>query len=107
MKAAIIAGCVVLSVSFGASGAHATADGCAVVLKTPDGFLNVRSQPTVKSRILKRFKPGEIIDTDLISEDFRWERVWVSRKKDGNPLWGWVRNRFIIGVDCEETERKL
>ena len=33
--------CMLVMVSQGAS---ATADGCAVVLKTPDGFLNLRNE---------------------------------------------------------------
>jgi hypothetical protein len=101
MKAAIIAGCVVLSVSFGASGAHASADGCAVVLRTPDGFLNVRAKPKMGSRILKRLNPGEIIGTDIRGGDeYHWERVYLG------PTWkdrGWVYRRFIIDVNCEDT----
>jgi hypothetical protein len=85
--------------------AHATADGCAVVLRTPDGFLNVRAAPKMGSRILKRLKPGEIIGTDNVSEG--WERTYVSRKKNGLPLWGWVYSRFIVDVDCESLDNKL
>ena len=56
MKAAIIAGCVVLSVLC-APGAHATADGCAVVKRTSDGFLNLRKDPSMRARIVARRGP--------------------------------------------------
>jgi hypothetical protein len=42
--------------------ANATADGCAVVLRTPDGFLNLRKAPMMGSKIVARLKPGELID---------------------------------------------
>jgi hypothetical protein len=34
--------------------ALATADGCAVVLKTPDGFLNLRRTPTTGSEVVAK-----------------------------------------------------
>lgn len=44
---------------------HATADGCAVVLKTPDGFLSVREGPGTRFRVLTEVHRGEtlLIDT--------------------------------------------
>ena len=98
MKKTLLTGIVALLLATGT--AHATEDGCAVVLKTPDGFLNVRTEPNARSRILKRFKPGEIIGTDIVSEDRRWERTWFERK-GGSFVRGWVRNRFILNVECE------
>jgi acyl CoA:acetate/3-ketoacid CoA transferase beta subunit len=38
----------------GSHGANATADGCAVVLKTPDGFLNLRKAPTTSSEVVAK-----------------------------------------------------
>jgi hypothetical protein len=81
--------------------AHATADGCAVVLRTPDGFLNVRAKPNARSRILKRLKPGERIGIDLVDETLRWERVFDVFPGKPYPNQGWVRNRFIIDVSCD------
>jgi hypothetical protein len=40
---------------------NATEDGCAVVLKTPDGFLNLRKAPTTKSDIVKQLKQGDFL----------------------------------------------
>jgi hypothetical protein len=89
-----------------ATQAHATEDGCAVVLRTPDGFLNVREKPNARSRILKRLKPGEIILTDNArreeSAPYRWDHVYVSQIAPGRPLWGWVRNKFIADVGSND-----
>jgi len=98
MKKLLLTSTTALLLATGA--AHATSDGCAVVLRTPDGFLNVRAEPNARSRILKRLKPGEIIGTDVVSEDNHWERTWFERK-GGSTVRGWVRNRFILTVDCE------
>jgi hypothetical protein len=64
MKKLFLSGIAALFLATGA--AHATADGCAVVLKTSDGFLNLRKDPSMKARIIARLKPGAIIYiTDL------------------------------------------
>lgn len=47
-----------------ASVANATADGCAVVLRTPDGFLNLRKAPMMGSAVIARLKPGEQFGID-------------------------------------------
>ena len=87
--------------------AHAVEGGCAVVLRTPDGFLNVRAAPKMGARILKRLKPGEIIEIDTKScegsvcdEKFRWTHVFVA---PGPPpgRWGWIGSRFITTTDCD------
>jgi hypothetical protein len=41
--------------------AHATVDSCGVVLRTPDGFLNLRKAPSVKAKVIARLKPGDIL----------------------------------------------
>ena len=52
----LIAGTALLAST---SGANAYADGCAIVLKTPDGFLNLRKAPKMDSKIVGRLKPGQ------------------------------------------------
>src|SRR3954452_1905985 len=39
--------------------AAATTESCAIVRKTPDGFLNMRYQPKMGAVIVGRLKPGE------------------------------------------------
>ena len=107
MKKLFLSGVAALFLATGT--AHATEDGCAVVLKTPDGFLNVRAEPKMGSRILKRFKPGEIIMTDSVPGDDKgnWVHVYVRNQgKTQNPLWGWVYYRFIIetGDECAPSK---
>jgi hypothetical protein len=41
-----------------------TTDGCAVVLKTPDGFLNMRKAPTMKSPVLAKLHRGDRVTYD-------------------------------------------
>ena|SRR6516165_889215 len=85
--------------------AHATEDGCAVVLKTPDGFLNVRAQANARSHILKRLRPGQVIYTDTAGGDGDEKRYWTHVYLEyarPRPRWGWVRNRFIIEINCDD-----
>jgi len=107
MKKFLIA--LAMTVALVATQAHATADGCSVVLRTPDGFLNVRAKPNARSRILKRLKPGEIILTDTARREdsgppYRWDHTYVSQIAPGRPLWGWVRNRYIVNLDADRCE---
>jgi len=62
MRKTLLTGIAALFLATGA--AHATADGCAVVLRTPDGFLNLRKDPSMRARIVARLKPGQIIYID-------------------------------------------
>jgi len=49
--------------------AHATGpDNCAVVVKTRDGFLNVRAAPTMKSKIVARINPADIVHDDAYED---------------------------------------
>jgi hypothetical protein len=99
MKKTFLTGIAALFLATGT--AHATADGCAVVLKTPDGFLNMRAEPRMGSRILKRLKPGEIVGTDIRGGDeYHWERVFPGSTYKNR---GWVYRRYIVDVDCENT----
>jgi hypothetical protein len=42
--------------------AVATTESCAIVRKTPDGFLNMRYQPKMGAVIVGRLKPGSASD---------------------------------------------
>src|SRR5262249_61168738 len=47
--------------------AHATEnpDMCAVVLKTPDGFLALRTKPEPKSKMMSKLFPGQVLRVDI------------------------------------------
>jgi len=65
MKPVIITGIAVLFLATGTfQPANATNSGCAVVLRTPDGFLNVRDESKMGSRIVAQVKPGDILYID-------------------------------------------
>jgi hypothetical protein len=85
--------------------AHATADGCSVVLRTPDGFLNLRTLPKMGTRIIARLKPGSIIYNDEKTEN-GWTHVtgipWGNSRI--RPVIGWTKSRFIVTVNCESLE---
>jgi len=111
---ALLTGIAALFLAMGT--AHATEDGCSVVLRTSDGFLNVRTKPKMGSRILKRLKPGETILTDSVQgegdEKRHWVHVYVSNKgphpeRSQNPLWGWAYYRFIIDIDCDDLDARM
>jgi hypothetical protein len=55
---------VVISFFGLARSVNATEDGCAIVLKTPDGFLNMRRAPTMKSDIVTQLKQGDFLYVD-------------------------------------------
>lgn len=57
------------------------------VLQTPNGFLNVRSQPSTAAGIVTRLNTGDIVD--LVSEQEGWYEVRLS---DGTT--GWISNQY-------------
>jgi hypothetical protein len=77
--------------------ANATLDGCAVVLKTPDGFLNMRNEPSMKSPVLAKLHRGDRVIYDVGREVREWTRVWI----DERVGWGWVASRFLQSFDCQ------
>jgi hypothetical protein len=54
----------VLFILISAPALKATEDGCAVVLKTPDGFLNLRNAPTSQSEVITKLKRGDFLYVD-------------------------------------------
>jgi hypothetical protein len=95
--------------------ANATADGCAVVLKTSDGFLNVRKAPTANAEIVAKLKQGDVLDVDtaqcetradlsICSEGKGWTHVTSIPRLDGKqstaPTQGWVRDRYVKWFTC-------
>jgi hypothetical protein len=97
--------------------ARATADGCAVVLRTPDGFLSLRKLPTADSTAVARLLPGEMLDIDDLAcqkqgnlsicrgDDVTWMHVTgVPRleRKGRARLSGWVRGKYVKTVECDD-----
>jgi hypothetical protein len=113
MKRPLLAAAALITVI---SGANATADGCAIVTRTPDGFLNLRELPTAPSAVVMRLLPGELLNIDdagcekkgnleICQDDPLWTHVTgVPRleRKDRPLLRGWVSARYIKTVECED-----
>src|SRR5262249_33152685 len=76
-----------------ATSAHATEnpDMCAVVLKSPDGFLALRTKPEPKSKMMSKLFPGQVLRVDI--DKYR-SKNWIyveglvenSERLDGCPI---------------------
>jgi hypothetical protein len=86
--------------------ARAVADGCAVVLRTPDEFLVVRAGPGASHREVDRIYPGQIIVTNHVSDGRYagdWWRIAGVIESIGDkerPLRGWIHSKFVAPVNC-------
>jgi len=104
-----------LALALATTAAHATADGCAVVRKTPDGFLSLRQAPTAKALEIAKLKPGWHLSIDSatcetsgkisICGGNKWTHVtgvWPLDGVDcGNTCTrGWVATRYVKFVEC-------
>jgi len=126
MKAAIIAGCVVLSV-LSAPAAHARGDLCAVVLEPPanikkdkeykeDAWLVIRDGPGTQFLRMGKLGTGDFLWTesncDVHScDDSGWTHIVGIPKFDGpvdpdkrSYSKGWVRNKYIQEFACPEDQ---
>jgi hypothetical protein len=90
--------------------AHATWDVCRVVLRTPDGFLNVREKPTMRSKVIARLKPGQWFRGSNSNEGHSgWTQIEFIGDQEifvGKRLFpkGWVGSRFVVEVRCDELD---
>ena len=84
--------------------AHAR-DDCAVVLKTPDGFLALRENPTAKSRLKVKLTQGDFLYTEKCDNPVCGGRKgWthVQQPVDAEYNVGWVYNKYIQKFDCPD-----
>jgi len=94
--------------------AFATADGCAFVIRTSDGFVSIRAHPHSKAKVLARVESGQVIVIDTKEGDplGRWTHVNMilratneGRFVNLKMLDGWVRDTHIRSIDCERLDR--
>ena len=91
--------------------AFATETGWAVVLKTLDGFLNLREGPGTQYRVIAKLNRGDFIYVGT-------EQCYAGRCTDNRHSWthvegfpklnkhgdvGWVNDAFIQWADCPEN----
>jgi hypothetical protein len=81
--------------------AQATYSTCAVVLRTPDGFLNLRKKPMMGSKVLARLKPGQWITIGSESIKEGWTKVESIGDRE---ILGFVGTRFIVRVRCDQLD---
>ena len=84
--------------------AAATTESCAIVRKTPDGFLNMRYQPKMGAVIVGRLKPGEHVlvhdETVPPQSQGKWARLAL-----GDYKFAYVRTRYLDLGACERGDR--
>jgi hypothetical protein len=111
-----------VALALATTAAHATADGCAVVRKTPDGFLSLRQAPTAKALAIAKLKPGWHLSVDSatcetsgkisICGGTEWTHVTGVWPLDGGVdcgdtcTRGWVATRYLKFTGCEEAAAK-
>ena len=99
-----------------ATSAHATEDFCAVVLKTPDGFLALREGPGTRFKVKEKLLQGDVLFADtrscvidhpgICDEKREWTYVYSVPRLDGDLkeakhfTEGWVGSRFTQGFLC-------
>jgi hypothetical protein len=99
--------------------ALATADGCAVVLRTPDGFLNLREGPSVETRVVSKLSRGDLLYVDtaqcgrvkgrwICDKRSEWGHVTQVPRFDGSDprqsTSGWVSDKFVQWFECPEPK---
>jgi len=108
MKRALLIGIAALFLATGT--AHAGSQVCAVVLKTSDGFLALRSGPGVSYPMKRKLKRGDkVVMMEIGDEAVRRAEhdTWVSvfpLDSDIHDLSGWVRSKYIqvYNTSCDE-----
>jgi hypothetical protein len=95
--------------------AHALADGpaCAMVRQTPDGFLNLRADFSMRGKIIAN--PGDrlyVTATELgintLGDWVQVDGVWRLDGDDISKPWhsGWVARRFIRETKCPKEMQR-
>jgi hypothetical protein len=87
--------------------AHTTEnpDMCAVVLKTPDGFLALRTKPEPKSKMMSKLFPGQVLRVDI--DKYRSKNwIYVEGLVENSERWymdGWVYSKYIQSFVCPSS----
>jgi hypothetical protein len=101
--------------------AQATADDCAFVRRTPDGFLNLRAFPIGSASVVGKVKPNDLLyisgdatcekqgTLTICDESGGWTKVTAKWKKAANQItWvdmeGWAATRFVDFTECHGGE---
>jgi hypothetical protein len=84
------------------AGAAQADDQCAVVLRTPDGFLALREKPTVQSKMIAKLLQGDVLVTEN-EHTGTWSHVLIVTPYSGDTR-GWVSRWYIQEVECLPQE---
>jgi hypothetical protein len=116
MRGLLLAGVAALSV-LSASAAQAQNvfdkldfdNNCAVVLKTPDGFLALREEPRTQGKMVAKLYEGNTLELDFAHPVEYADKLttWSSARtgpRGTDYLSGWVSNRYIRKFRCKRLE---
>ena len=95
--------------------AQATEDFCAVVLKTPDGFLALREGPGTQHKMITKLEQGDFLlaDTAMGEQDpknKKWVHINGVPRIDGPDAIGktytrgWVARRYVQTLLCPDDQ---
>src|SRR5262245_50986564 len=111
MNKMLLAGAALLAMSMST---HATESYCAVVLKTRDGWLNLRDGPGTNFKVVTKLYEGDLIDVNTVEcielsggkmacGKHEWTFVFHV-PRIGGDIGGWVRNKYIQSFACREDQ---
>ena len=111
MKRTLLLAAAALMVVSANGPALATETGCAVVLKTPDGFLNLRQGPGTRFQVVAKLNRGDFIYVGTeqcyagrcTDERHSWTHVEGFPRLNKHGDVGWVNDAFIQWSDCPEN----
>jgi len=86
--------------------AHATITTCAFVKPTPDGFLNLRAEPKMGAKMIRRVKPGQELWVVAETTLSPWTKVEaIVRGQQIGPYLGvWAASRYLRFFQCDEDQ---
>ena len=82
---------------------------CALVLKTPDGFLALREEPGTHGKMIAKLYEGDTLELDFAHPVEYADKLttWSSARtgpRGTDYLSGWVSNRYIRKFRCKRPE---
>jgi hypothetical protein len=115
MKRVFLASVAALFLTTGT--AHAVYDDCAVVLRTPDGFLALREKPSAKSKIILKLQRSEVLNLNKNTLRFMGQekksKQWIAASvvryfEDGEEDFdGYVSRKYIQQFKCPDAAPEL
>jgi hypothetical protein len=107
MHKVLLASITALFLATGTTPTHATITACAFVKPTPDGFLNLRKEPRMGAKILRRVESGDILLVVAETSLNPWTKVEavLRNEEPGKYLGVYASTRFLRFFHCKWDAR--